>query len=505
MSNGGPQPPATRLAAVAAVLLFLAAPAIAQDAPPASAGDGAWGLPSIVHVPVLHGGGSRLTIAGTAGYGFTEEQADEGGAHHRAAGSLAAGLVATSWLSASLRVDGRYDAHPDDALGADHGWMGVPRLALRAGVPPSGPVAFGAELAVALPGRDPPSLVLEAARVDARLLASLATTDLVVAAYAGYRIDGSGAAIEQPDRLRPGDRVALGFSDSNALLLGLGASYRTGAIDLLGELTWDLLVGDDAPPAGESPMHVAAGARYRASDTLSLELIADAVVTGRAAQGPGIPLAPIDPRFAISLGLRYAIPLGPRPVDAEIAAPDEVDEIDDDAEDTATDVTPAGRTIAGRVLGPDGSAAAGANVQLAIDGAEPRTTRTDEGGNYRFEEVPDGPARLIVEADGFDRFERVIAAGETEPETVQLVRAVARGDLRGLVRSFDGDPLAATVRVDTANVEVAAGADGRFTIPLEVGSHRVTIVAPGFREQTRSVTIRENGVTILNVELYRGR
>src|SRR5688500_3502574 len=88
--------------------------AAAQDGP--RPGDGANGMPGLGRVPVIAPGGSTATIAGTAGYGFTDALPGESGAHHRIAGTLGVGVRPTDWLGLWLRVDGRYDNHPDDTM-----------------------------------------------------------------------------------------------------------------------------------------------------------------------------------------------------------------------------------------------------------------------------------------------------------------------------------------------------------------------------------------------------
>ncbi|MEM6959051.1 MAG: carboxypeptidase-like regulatory domain-containing protein, partial [Myxococcota bacterium] len=77
------------------------------------------------------------------------------------------------------------------------------------------------------------------------------------------------------------------------------------------------------------------------------------------------------------------------------------------------------------------------------------------------------------------------------------------GALRGLVRDFRGRSLEATVRVGEATAQTDA--DGVFELNLEAGEHEVTIVSDGFQTQTRTVTVDEGGVTVMNVDMRRGR
>ncbi len=90
--------------------------------------------------------------------------------------------------------------------------------------------------------------------------------------------------------------------------------------------------------------------------------------------------------------------------------------------------------------------------------------------------------------------------------SVQIVRKVRQGQLSGQVLSFDGKPVAAKVRVtsDGNPIEVATDAEGMYAVELPAGTFAVTIEADGYAVQKRTVSIKLDGVTVLNVDL-RGR
>jgi hypothetical protein len=134
---------------------------------------------------------------------------------------------------------------------------------------------------------------------------------------------------------------------------------------------------------------------------------------------------------------------------------------------------------------------------------EPQETTTGPDGSYAFEDVADGPAKLVIEADGFEPQELELSPGAPVPSQVALTPAVPLGELRGLVRSFAGKPLDATVRV--GEEETQTNDEGRFEIELEAGTYEVEIEADGYRSQKRTVQIDENDVFVLNVELRRAR
>jgi hypothetical protein len=77
-----------------------------------------------------------------------------------------------------------------------------------------------------------------------------------VSVNAGVRLDQSARSVEDVMQLSLADRMALGVSDSHALLLGVGAAYRHGPFEPLVEWSWDVLVGRNAPALRESPMRV---------------------------------------------------------------------------------------------------------------------------------------------------------------------------------------------------------------------------------------------------------
>jgi hypothetical protein len=65
--------------------------------------------------------------------------------------------------------------------------------------------------------------------------------------------------------------LALGVSEFNAILAGIGTSISLGnGGALLGEVSWDLLVGSGAPSGLESPIRLTLGLRKALRDDLTL-------------------------------------------------------------------------------------------------------------------------------------------------------------------------------------------------------------------------------------------
>ncbi len=61
------------------------------------------------------------------------------------------------------------------------------------------------------------------------------------------------------------------------------------------------------------------------------------------------------------------------------------------------------------------------------------------------------------------------------------------------------------IHVDPIGKESKADAEGAFTIDVPPGDYQVVITAPHFKEQKRKIHVGENGVTILNAELFEAK
>jgi hypothetical protein len=77
------------------------------------------------------------------------------------------------------------------------------------------------------------------------------------------------------------------------------------------------------------------------------------------------------------------------------------------------------------------------------------------------------------------------------------------GQIQGVIRSFDGTPLQATVTVYPGNHKASTNAEGSFELNLKPGRYTIRLRAYGFKSQNRAVVVHENGVTVLNAELRK--
>jgi hypothetical protein len=424
-------------------------------------------------------GSAFITAAGTAGYGITESQAGEG-AHHRGEASVAVALRPVPALAVSLSFDGRYDAHP----GGDDGAVGLPSLSLVYARALTQSIFAGGALSLSLPGQTAPSLDFAAAVLTASALGAFTLApNWLLLAQLGVRLDNSAHAAPDVERLSLADRLALGLSDFHAVPLGAAITTGLGPAQVSGELSCDLLVGKGAPSLRYSPLRAAVVTRLPVARSLSLELLARLSLSARPDYERVYPLLPVEPRFSLGLGLRYA---AEDPPQVTVHQPEHTE-------------------VYATVTDTEGAVFRDALVVLRV-GSHVDSARSGEDGSIHFHAVPRGEAQLQVTAEEIEPLERRVLLDRSELAiSLQVTRHSHGSQLRGLVRSFEGLPLQAAIRVLPEGRSVSADKDGRFMLELAPGSYQVEIECSGYRTQRRKVTVQQNGVTLLNVELRTGR
>ncbi len=456
-------------------------------------------LPGLLRVGTPAPGVRNVTLAASAGYGYTEEVLNDNDSHQRLSGRLAASVRLIPWLTLAGSLDGRWDMHSSDS-GDDSGLVGDPRLRIRAGTEIAPGFSLGAQVSVWLPGASAPSIEFDATTIDGVVMSSYDIGVVTLAAQAGFRWDNSANAVDDADELSLNDRLSLGLSDFNSVLTGLGIVGRIDTVELLAEGSWEPWVGSGAPSLGNAPLRVAAGARWQPiTDTpLKLHLMAEGLVSSRPEVGVGSPLVPIEPRFTAWLGVSYMIPL----------EKSEVKEAPPPVAPVVVQAKPA-PPVLGKV-----------NVNVKDENGNPlaamvrwqqteqmRELQTDVTGQGEITALPPGILKVTIEAEGYKPREETaqVKAGETAQLTVSLERALPVGQIRGYVRSYKGSGLAANVRIEPIGVELRAGEDGGFEADVPPGRYEVVITMPGFRNQKRRVQVQERGVTVLNVDLREAK
>ena len=456
-------------------------------------------LPGYFRVPVVAAASRGALVGAGVGYAFTESQEAAPGTHHRVGGRVGAGVTPTPWLAFSFGTNLRHDRHADAGVGADQGTVLDSDVLLllgdelwddlHVGGGAAGHFARGDELGRSLLR---PALTLE-------LLAAYVPDELPlsVGVLAGYRFDRTGRLLEHAAEYSDGDRLALQVSDFDAVVAGVGASYRLRETELLAELGADVLVGENAPSFAASPLRASLGGRQHLSDALSLRLDADVSLSKRAARTAGDPLYPIEPRLQVAFGMAYQLldwertepaPEPERPAPLRRPPP------------------PAPGTLLVNVTTLDGFPLSDAHVELGVEGAETSVPH-ERLERYRLSGIAAGDLELRVGAERLATVTRRvrIEPGQTLVVDVQLAPAVRSGQIRGLVRSFDGKGLKAEIRVEPLGTRLSTDATGSFSVDVPAGHYDVVIEAPGHGRQTRGVDVGEDGVVIVNADLRRGR
>lgn len=488
---------------ITALLLLLLAPL------PAAAAPGSLTVTRRVEDSGARTAPVNLAVAG--GYGYTEAVLGQDDQHHRLLGSLLVEGAPLRWLGLGLRLDGRYDRHALRGGASDDGWVGEPRLHVRVDRPLLAALSVGGRATVFLPGATAPSWKPAATSGDLLALVSYGGERLTVSGNAGYRLDRSARSAMDASRYSAPDRLALGASAFDAVLLGTGVSYDLGRWRLFGEWSWDVLVGGGAPAATQSPMRIGGGARTGLGQAIDLELMVEAHPGRRPAIQAGAPLVPVPPRLALIAGL--VVPFGGRAAGELAAAPER----------------PAPEAVPARPPGPaateplaevpslsvtlaaPGSLPAGAAVTLEHPAGE-RSLEPDGERNDRYtvRGVRPGPATVVVRAPGYNDSRTPVELQPGQPLSVQvaLARKLPSGQIRGTVRDLRGRAVAVSVRVVPSD-DGGAGPqprelrsdDGTFELDVTPGRYQVAIEAAGHTPQTRVVLVELNGVTVLNVDL----
>jgi hypothetical protein len=238
-------------------------------------------------------------------------------------------------------------------------------------------------------------------------------------------------------------------------------------------------------------MRISAGVRWFPLAGLHLQLLAGVSPSARPDVSASGPLFPIEPRFWLGTGIGMYFP-GSTPAPARSVAPPK----------PAPAAPPALARVRGRVVDAAGRAPLpGATLELA--GRPPVTT--DAQGGFALDDLPPGELQLRARATGFNEVETraMLVAGATAQLEIALARELPEGQISGTVRSFDGKPIAARIRVDPLGKTIEPNADGTFEIEVAPGEYTVVVSAPGYRSQQRPALVEHNGVTVIIVELSR--
>jgi hypothetical protein len=519
--------PSLTAAAQQADLAATTDPADTSAAAPQAIGYGA--MPGGLHAPsaeTLPKG--AVQVSTLTGLGRRTGLLGENHKFNRAIGNLAVSYGATPTISVGLALDGRYDRHWGLAPSGDDGYVGDPKLIVRA-AQSTGSVAFGGQLGIWIPGKDAPSIAASAISVDARALVSLPAGPGLLSFSGGFRLDNSAKSVDEPLRLSLQDRVSLGVSDYHALFGAAQLRIPFGKAWLGLEGSLDAFIGGPPDPEMDEVKRAelarsklifrgGATAGFQINDQIS------ALVFVEATKVPGIniaqvmdnniPLIPYEPIFTGGIGLQArfgtAKKSGPLFVEKDCARRN--------PPDCPAVKAPLLTEISGSVLDSAGKPVVGAKVSLTLKVSQVEPVVTDGKGAFTFKGVPIGSTiegkstveetavRINVELDGMKPGTASIsqvAQGTNTVPPITLEPVLPPGQLRGVVRSLKGGKLlkGATVVVEPGGAKAETADDGTFQIDLAPGTYKIKVTAAGLKPQELDVTIEPNGVAIKNIDL----
>lgn len=480
-------------------------------------GDTADALPGVHRIGIPGLEGPRASTSLNFLYGFTEAQNGASGSHQRLGGSWAIAVAPWSFAALGLRTDFRHDIHGSDDQGDDSGSVLDVTPHLRLGTIVGTGFHLGAEGRAKLAGATSEESGSPDPEIDARaLFAYSGASTWVFALHAGYKLGHTGSIVEESANMRNGDRVALGISEFDAVLMGLGLVKSVGSTEILGEVTSEMLLGSGAPGLLESPLRAALGLRHPLARHLWLNGIVEGSIGGRPPSLPGDPLAPVEPRVQAMVGVTWRF-LAPKELTSVqvVVEPKEgaKREPEEEKEETVPEKAPPIVTTSVRVTIVDekNHPISDADVTLEIPRSEHVEGRTesvplDNRNVYVISDVPLGEVEITVKAELLKTQIQTIELKEGELTDVEfkLQKADNVGSqLRGLVRSYSGEGIAASVKVEPGDKSTMCDVDGSFELDLPPGVYKVIIEAEGYRSQRRTLRVREEGVTVLNADLQK--
>jgi hypothetical protein len=249
-------------------------------------------------------------------------------------------------------------------------------------------------------------------------------------------------------------------------------------------------------------LRASAGVIQALSPAFSLDFTVQAALSSRPDFAPSDPLIPIEPRVLGLIGLRYQLVPAERPAEG---APKQQPTTPQQRDKPVEPAKPTTVLLELRLIDDDGQPVIDANVELEVDG-KTYPLQGDDDGNYRIDAAPIGDGKLRASGEGIKPVERDVTLG-SEPVKVEVMAPVAlpTAQVRGLVRSFQGKPVKAKIRVEPSGQEITTDDKGAFVVDVEPGEYEVVIEAAGYETQRRNVKVAKQGVVVLNADLVKKR
>ena len=162
-------------------------------------------------------------------------------------------------------------------------------------------------------------------------------------------------------------------------------------------------------------------------------------------------------------------------------------------------------TVKGRLLreqGSDGTKVPVADVEVQLGGQV--VARSDAEGLFAVPEAGPGPVTLKLAGAGVRPQEEVVVVpshGEASVEIVLRKADEIRAWMRGRVRSTQGRPVVATLRVQETKLQARTRSTGDFEFRLPAGRYHVTFEARGYVSQTKVVDVAAGDQALFYVDL----
>lgn len=496
------------------LVLLAAGPAEASPARTGVSTTGQPGMPrTLSAVPAIRGGWHLVT---TATYGWEGDVLAEGDARHLAGARFALGYSPWSFLTISLDARTGLEGYVWPEGNQDTlvlGVMGDPRLALRTGFALGAGFSLGAMAAVLFPsgwGSFNPSGSAISPTFAAMISFAPDRVPLGIHLEIAYRHDRSGELFGDREGLSRQHLLLAGVSSAyHHLELDLGVEYRIGPVAPFVELGADLPLGADGV---ETFLMLGFGARLwlGPADAVQIHLGLDLRVTPAAeVPEPAAGVYPYEPPLlSVSLGVAFRLPVARAEGAAEPREPGEGGEPDDRgaAGETGAPEAPERGRIVGQVRCAGGPC--GLSVRVGIAGTGGSSLAPDDRtGAFRSGALAPGTYRVTASAQGYvdSTQEVVVEPGGAAAVSFDLAAAqvVEPTRIQGVVRDFNGNPVAATVIIPVLGREIQADEQGRFEIDVEPGRHEVIVSAPGYATQHSRIDVRAHETVVMNVELRR--
>ncbi|GAB4322369.1 MAG: hypothetical protein Kow0074_13860 [Candidatus Zixiibacteriota bacterium] len=151
-------------------------------------------------------------------------------------------------------------------------------------------------------------------------------------------------------------------------------------------------------------------------------------------------------------------------------------------------------TLSGIVAeGPSGSQPI-VGATIVLSGTANGQTTTDAQGFYEFANIPEGDYTIDVTADGYVGEQRAVIISGADPVVENFILSLELFTLTGTVSEGSGAtipiPNATVAVVGPVDTQTTTDAQGTYTISdLPGGEYEMTVSAPGFVTQNRTITV----------------